>query len=83
MIALFLWVVIGFIVGFIFPIVSKTQDTKAILGTIILGVIGSLFGGLVINILDANLLGVPSVISIFAAAVGSLVFIFVGRTVKI
>lgn len=79
--ALFLWVVFGFIAGIIARAVLPGNHSMTYIQTIVLGIIGSLAGGFIVALFEGGDLLRPSgiLMSILGAV---LVLLFVGTSTR-
>jgi uncharacterized membrane protein YeaQ/YmgE (transglycosylase-associated protein family) len=76
------WILVGLIAGVLAKIAMPGPDPGGIILTIVIGIVGALIGGLVVN----NLLGGPNVTgfnltSILVATLGSIILLAVYRLV--
>lgn len=76
-----LWIILGALAGWIASIIMKTDARQGWLMNVILGIVGAVVGGLIMN-----LLGVPGVqgfdiYSLLVAILGAVLLIWVGRFV--
>jgi uncharacterized membrane protein YeaQ/YmgE (transglycosylase-associated protein family) len=76
------WIVVGLIAGILAKIAMPGPDPGGIILTIVIGIVGALIGGFVVN----NLLGGPNVTgfnltSILVATLGSIILLAVYRLV--
>ena len=76
------WIVVGLIAGILAKIAMPGPDPGGIILTIVIGIVGAIIGGFVVN----NLLGGPNVTgfnltSILVATLGSIILLAVYRLV--
>jgi uncharacterized membrane protein YeaQ/YmgE (transglycosylase-associated protein family) len=76
------WILVGLIAGILAKIAMPGPDPGGIILTIVIGIVGALIGGFVVN----NLLGGPNVTgfnltSILVATLGSIILLAVYRLV--
>lgn len=74
-----LWVLLGVIAGGIASSLLKTHLTQGFVTDVILGIIGAMFGGLILNILGQPGLYDANVTSFIVILLGSSVLIWFGR----
>lgn len=73
------WIIMGFIAGWLASIIMGTNSSQGFLMDIVLGVVGAILGGLVMN-----LFGLPGVdgfnlYSVGVALIGAVILIWIGR----
>jgi uncharacterized membrane protein YeaQ/YmgE (transglycosylase-associated protein family) len=76
------WIVVGLIAGILAKIAMPGPDPGGIILTIVIGIVGALIGGFVVN----SLLGGPGVTginlsSILVATLGSIIFLAIYRLI--
>jgi uncharacterized membrane protein YeaQ/YmgE (transglycosylase-associated protein family) len=76
------WILVGLVAGVLAKIAMPGPDPGGIILTIVIGIVGALIGGFVVN----NLLGGPNVMgfnltSILVATLGSIILLAVYRLV--
>lgn len=76
------WILFGLIVGIIANMVDPRPQEGGIIGSIILGVLGSLLGGFISNLIFGVGISGFDLQSLFIAIVGALVLLFAGRTLR-
>ncbi len=74
-----LWVVLGALAGWLASIIVKTDSSQGFFGDVILGIIGAVVGGFVMNLLGAPGVTGFNVYSLLVAIGGAVVVVFVGR----
>ncbi len=74
-----LWILLGIIAGGIASSLLKTHLTQGFVTDVILGIIGAMFGGLILNILGQPGLYDANVTSFIVILLGSSVLIWFGR----
>jgi len=73
------WIVVGIIAGFLAKAVVPGEGPGGVLGDLVVGVVGALVGGWIMNSLNkAGTTGL-NIWSIFVAFVGSVVLLFILR----
>lgn len=76
------WILFGVIVGIIANMVDPRPQEGGIIGSIILGVLGSLLGGFISNLIFGVGISGFDLQSLFIAIVGALILLFAGRTLR-
>ncbi|HRN69797.1 MAG TPA: GlsB/YeaQ/YmgE family stress response membrane protein [Candidatus Woesebacteria bacterium] len=79
---LLLWIILGIITGILASVVLRTHLTQGFVTDITLGIIGALFGGLILNILGQPGLYDADIISFVIILLGSSVLIWFGRMIN-
>lgn len=74
-----LWIILGLVAGWLASIVMKTNSQQGPLTDIILGVLGALVGGFVLNLFGANGVTGFNIYSLLVATLGAILLIWVGR----
>ncbi len=74
-----LWVVFGAIAGWLASMVMKTNASQGTLGDIILGVIGAIVGGYVMNFFGYDGVTGFNLYSMVVAVIGACLLIALGR----
>ena len=72
----------GSIVGWLASVIMKTSSQQGLLGDIILGTLGALAGGLVMDFLGQPGVSGFNIYSIVVALIGSILLILVGRVLS-
>ena len=75
-----LWIVLGAVAGFIANMVMKSG--QGLFGDIILGIVGAFVGGFIFNVFGQPGVTGFNLYSILVAALGSIVLIFIGRSIQ-
>ncbi len=73
------WALLGLIAGWLASIVMRTNSRQGFLMDIILGVVGALLGGFIMNIFGEPGVSGLNIYSIIVAIVGAIVLIWIGR----
>lgn len=73
------WIILGLVAGWIASIIMKTNSTQGPLMDIVLGVLGALVGGFIMNAFGADGVTGFNIWSLFVAVVGASLLIWVGR----
>jgi uncharacterized membrane protein YeaQ/YmgE (transglycosylase-associated protein family) len=71
------WVVVGFVAGAFARAITGSGGRLGCLGTIVVGVVGGLLGGIIFNAAGAGGIGRFGVRSIFVAFIGAVVLLVV------
>ena len=79
MFSFILWIIIGGIAGFIAEKVTKSDH--GLLTNIIVGIIGSLIGGYLANLLNLNFTG-GFVDQLIVATVGAIILVFAYKAIR-
>lgn len=77
------WLIIGFLAGWIASIIMKTDAKQGTLLDIVLGIIGAVVGGLIMNAFGNSGVTGINFYSIFVATIGAMIVIFIGRRLQI
>jgi uncharacterized membrane protein YeaQ/YmgE (transglycosylase-associated protein family) len=77
--SIFAWIVVGIIAGFLAKAVVPGEGPGGILGDLVVGVVGAVLGGWIMNAFgDAGASGI-NIWSIFVAFLGAVVLLFLLR----
>jgi uncharacterized membrane protein YeaQ/YmgE (transglycosylase-associated protein family) len=79
---LLVFIIFGAIVGWLTSLIMKTNTTQGLLGDIILGVLGALAGGLIMDLLNMPGITGFNFYSFIVAVIGALLVVGVGRTIR-
>jgi len=83
MMGIIAWVLVGLIAGWLASLVMKTNDSQGMFADIVLGVLGGLVGGFLMNLLGfAGTTGF-NLYSILVATLGAILLIAAGRALRI
>jgi uncharacterized membrane protein YeaQ/YmgE (transglycosylase-associated protein family) len=77
-----LWVVLGLVAGWLASIVMRTDSSQGPVMDIILGIIGAVVGGFLMNFFGQPGVTGFNLYSLIVATVGAIVLIWVGRLVR-
>lgn len=77
-----LWIVFGALAGWIASIVMKTDSGQGTLSDIVMGIVGAVVGGFIMNLLGQSGVTGFNLYSLAVAVIGALVVIYVGRMIK-
>lgn len=72
-----LWIVFGAIAGWLASVFMKSQN--GLLMDIVLGIVGAVIGGFVMNLFGQPSVSGFNIYSIFVAVLGSVILIWLGR----
>ena len=78
-----LWAILGAVAGWLASIVAKTNDTQGTLGDVVLGVLGAVAGGWIMNALGEPGVTGFNLYSLLVAAGGAVLLIFVSRAIRL
>ena len=74
-----LWIILGLVAGWLASVVMKTDASQGAIMDIVLGVIGAVVGGFVMNFFgQAGVTGF-NIYSLIVATVGAVILIWLGR----
>ncbi|MBL8030282.1 MAG: GlsB/YeaQ/YmgE family stress response membrane protein [Candidatus Doudnabacteria bacterium] len=76
-----LLMLLGGLAGWIASLILKTNSGQGIFMDIILGIIGAIVGGLIMNLFDQPGLTGFNLYSLFVAILGALILIWIGRAI--
>lgn len=76
------WIIVGGLGGWIGSKIMKTDETMGLFANIILGIIGGLIGGLLVGLLGGSGVTGINIWSIFVAALGSVVLIWLVKKIR-
>lgn len=77
-----LWVVFGGIVGWIASMIMKTNASQGTLMDIVLGIVGAVAGGFIMNFFGEPGVTGFNIYSFIVALIGACVVIFLGRALR-
>lgn len=77
-----LWIIFGALAGWIASVIMKTDSSQGSLSDIIMGVIGAVVGGLIMNLLGQSGVTGFNLYSLLVTVIGAIVVIYVGRMVR-
>lgn len=78
-----LFVLLGFLAGWIASIVMKTDSRQGMVMDIILGIVGAFVGGFIMNLFGAPGVTGFNIYSIIVATLGAIVLIWLGRMLMV
>lgn len=76
------WIILGLIAGWLASAVVKPAGGTSLGMDLILGVVGALVGGFIMNLFGAPGVTGFNIYSIIVAAVGAIVLIWLGRALR-
>lgn len=76
-----LWIVLGGLAGWLASMIMRTDRQQGILMNIVLGVIGAIIGGFVMNLFGAPGVTGFNLYSLIVAIVGAVILIWAGKLV--
>ncbi len=76
------WLLFGLVIGVVASVIEDSRERGGNLGTIMLGVLGALMGGLTANVVLGTNISVFNFDTFSIAVIGSLFIIFVQRSIK-
>jgi uncharacterized membrane protein YeaQ/YmgE (transglycosylase-associated protein family) len=77
-----LWIVFGGLVGWIASMIMKTDAQQGIILNIIVGIVGAMLGGLIMNLLGFGGVAGFTLYSFLVALLGAIVLIAIVRAIR-
>lgn len=77
--AVILWVVFGAVAGWIASLIMKTDRHQGWLMDIVLGIVGAVVGGFLMNLIGAPGVTGFNIYSLLVAIVGAVILIWIGE----
>lgn len=77
-----LWIVFGALAGWIASMIMKTDSGQGTVSDIIMGIIGAVVGGFVMNLLGQSGVTGFNVYSLGIAVLGAIIVIYIGRMAR-
>lgn len=77
-----LWVILGALAGWIASMVMKTDAEQGAMGNIIMGIIGAIIGGFLMNLFGQSGVTGFNVYSILVSVLGAVVVIFIAKSLR-
>jgi len=77
-----LWIIFGALAGWVASIIMKTNSQQNTLIDIILGIVGSVVGGLLMNFFGQSGVTGFNIYSFAVAVIGAVVIIYLGRMLR-
>lgn len=74
------WIIFGFIAGFVVNFLDPT-DSRGVISTVILGVLGAILGGFLSSLLLGTTIVGFSIEGLIAAVIGGLILAYVARLI--
>lgn len=69
------WVIVGLIAGWLASVVMRTNSEQGMLSDILIGMVGAVLGGFLMNLFGAEGAGGFNLYSIFVATLGAILLI--------
>lgn len=76
------WIVLGLVAGWLASVVMKTSDSQGRMKDILMGIIGAVVGGWVMEFFGQSGVTGLNVYSVGVATLGAVVLIWLGRALK-
>ncbi|MEN9327644.1 MAG: hypothetical protein RI947_452 [Candidatus Parcubacteria bacterium] len=80
--SILLWIILGFLAGWLASVIMKTDSQQGMLTDIILGIVGALVGGFIMNMFGAQGVSGLNIYSLMVATLGAVVLIWLGRVLR-
>ncbi len=80
---LLLWIILGLVAGWIISLFMGTYTIQGMLTDAVLGSIGAIVGGLILNIIAQPHISGFSFYGLLIAAVGAVVLIWLGKMISV
>ncbi|MCR4329656.1 MAG: GlsB/YeaQ/YmgE family stress response membrane protein [Candidatus Roizmanbacteria bacterium] len=77
-----LWIIFGALAGWIASIIMKTNSGQGTVSDIIMGIIGSVVGGFIMNLFGQSGVTGFNLYSFIVAVIGAVVVIYIGRMAR-
>lgn len=77
-----LWIVFGGVIGWLASIITKNNDRMGIISNVVVGLVGSIIGGVVAELTNIAPLSIFSLAGALFALMGSLILLFVYNLIK-
>jgi len=77
-----LWIIFGALAGWIASIIMKTNHGQGTIADIIMGIIGAIVGGFIMNQLGQSGVNGFNLYSLAVAVIGASIVIYIGRLVR-
>lgn len=77
-----LWIIFGALAGWIASIIMKTDHGQGTVSDIIMGIIGAIVGGFIMNQLGQSGVNGFNLYSLAVAVIGAIVVIYIGRMIR-
>lgn len=77
-----LFLVFGAVVGWLTSLIVKTNSTQGTLGDIVLGILGALVGGLIMDFFGQPGITGFNLYSMIVGILGAVIFVLVGKSLR-
>ena len=77
-----LWILFGGLVGWIASMIMKTDAQQGLLLNIIVGIVGAVVGGMIMNLLGFGGVGGFTLYSFLVALLGAMVLIWIVKAIR-
>ena len=77
-----LWIIFGALAGWIASIIMKTDSGQGTISDIIMGIIGAVVGGFIMNLFGQSGVTGFNLYSLAVSVIGAIVVIYIGRMVR-
>ncbi|MFA7301439.1 MAG: GlsB/YeaQ/YmgE family stress response membrane protein [Candidatus Shapirobacteria bacterium] len=77
-----LWIIFGAISGWAASVIMKTDYNQGTVSDIIMGIVGAVVGGLIMEFLGQSRVTGFNLYSFFVAIIGAIVVIYIGRRIR-
>lgn len=77
-----LWIILGLIAGWLASIIMKTDASQGPVMDIVLGIVGAVVGGYVMNVLGSSGVTGLNLYSVLVATLGAVILIWIGRLLQ-
>jgi len=77
-----LWIIFGAIAGWLASMFMGTDNSQGTLTDIVMGIIGSIVGGFIMNMLGKSGVTGFNLYSMMVAVIGAVIVIYIGRKVR-
>ena len=77
-----LWIIMGAVAGWIASLIMKTNDSQGFFGDVIIGIIGALIGGFVMNIFGQPGAEGFTLYSLVVSVAGAVLLLFVSKSLR-
>lgn len=82
MIGIIVWIVFGALAGWLTSLIMKTDEQQGAIGNIVLGILGAVVGGLIMNFFGYGGVDGFNLYSLVVAILGSVILVMLFRLVK-
>jgi uncharacterized membrane protein YeaQ/YmgE (transglycosylase-associated protein family) len=77
-----LWVIMGAVAGWIASVIMKTDNSQGLLMDVILGIVGAVVGGFLMNMFGAEGVTGFNLYSLIVAVFGAMAVVWVSRMLR-